>query len=50
MVDEGGAAGALDPDDVHLPGIYVDRVVLLTPEQAGELPIEKRTVRERQEA
>lgn len=45
-VDEVVEAGAIDPDDVHLPGIYVDRVVVLTPEQAGELPIEKRTVRE----
>ena len=42
--------GDIDPDDVHLPGIYVDRVVALTPEQAGELPVEKRTVRERPEA
>lgn len=49
-VDEVVEAGAIDPDDVHLPGIYVDRVVQLTPEQAGELPIEKRTVREKQEA
>lgn len=49
-VDQVVEAGAIDPDDVHLPGIYVDRVVQLTPEQAGELPIEKRTVREKQEA
>ena len=39
--------GEIDPDEVHLPGIYVDRVVLLTPEQATELPIEKTTVRAR---
>lgn len=39
--------GELDPDQVHLPGIYVDRIVLLTPEQATELPIEKTTVRQR---
>jgi 3-oxoacid CoA-transferase subunit A len=37
--------GALDPDAVHLPGIFVDRVVELTPEQAAEKRIEKRTVR-----
>lgn len=37
--------GEIDPDDVHLPGIYVHRVVQQTPEAAAELPIEKRTVR-----
>ncbi|MCW2947558.1 MAG: 3-oxoacid CoA-transferase, subunit [Actinoallomurus sp.] len=35
---------AIDPDDVHLPGIFVQRVVVLTPEQAADKPIEKRTV------
>jgi 3-oxoacid CoA-transferase subunit A len=35
---------ALDPDDVHLPGIFVQRVVELSPEQAADKPIEKRTV------
>lgn len=40
-------AGEIDPDDVHLAGIYVDRIVQLTPEQAAELPIEKTTVRRR---
>jgi 3-oxoacid CoA-transferase subunit A len=35
---------------VHLPGIYVDRVVQLSPEDAADLPIEKRTVRDRKEA
>jgi 3-oxoacid CoA-transferase subunit A len=39
--------GEIDPDEVHLPGIYVDRIVQLTPEQAAELPIEKTTVRRR---
>ncbi|MDQ1538007.1 MAG: 3-oxoacid CoA-transferase subunit, partial [Actinomycetota bacterium] len=29
---------------VHLPGIYVHRVLPLTPEQAAEKRIEKRTV------
>jgi 3-oxoacid CoA-transferase A subunit len=48
-VDEVLEPGAIDPDAVHLPGIYVDRVVALTPEQAADLPIEKRTVRERKE-
>ena len=39
--------GDLAPDDIHLPGVYIDRVVALTPEEAGELPIERRTTRER---
>ena len=39
--------GEIDPDQIHLPGIYVDRIVLLTPEEAAELPIEKTTVRTR---
>ncbi|TWE12102.1 CoA transferase subunit A [Rudaeicoccus suwonensis] len=38
--------GDIDPDDVHLPGIYVHRVVALTPDQAADKRIEKRTVRE----
>jgi 3-oxoacid CoA-transferase subunit A len=46
-VDEIVEAGQIDPDQVHLPGIYVDRVVQLTPSQAAELPIEKTTVRKR---
>ena len=37
--------GELDPNDVHTPGVYVQRVVALTPEQAAEKRIEKRTVR-----
>ena len=36
--------GEIDPDAVHLPGIYVQRVLLLTPEQAGDKHIERRTV------
>ena len=35
---------AIDPDEVQLPGIFVERVVELTPSQAGDKPIEKRTV------
>jgi len=38
--------GELDPNDVHTPGVYVQRVVALTPEQAADKRIEKRTVRE----
>ncbi len=37
--------GALDPDEVHLPGIFVQRVVPLTPEQAADKRIERRTTR-----
>jgi 3-oxoacid CoA-transferase subunit A len=37
--------GELDPDQVHTPGVYVQRVVALTTEQAAEKRIEKRTVR-----
>ena len=46
-VDELVEPGVLGPDDVHLPGIYVDRIVQLTHAQATELPIEKTTVRPR---
>ncbi|QFG26612.1 CoA transferase subunit A [Actinomadura sp. WMMB 499] len=37
--------GELDPDAVHLPGVFVQRVLELTPGQAADKPIEKRTVR-----
>ena len=39
--------GELHPDDVHLPGIFVDRIIELTSEQASDLPIEKTTTRPR---
>jgi 3-oxoacid CoA-transferase subunit A len=39
--------GELGPDAIHLPGVFVQRVVLLTPEQAARKSIEKRTVRPR---
>lgn len=39
--------GDLNPDDVHLSGIFVQRVVALTPEQASRKGIEKRTTRPR---
>jgi 3-oxoacid CoA-transferase subunit A len=38
--------GEIAPDDVHLPGVFVHRVLALTPEQAAQKPIEKRTLRE----
>ncbi len=41
--------GEIDPDQVHLAGIYVDRIVRLTPEQSAERPIERVTVRQREE-
>jgi 3-oxoacid CoA-transferase subunit A len=39
--------GELDPDEVHLPGVFVQRVVPLTAEQAAHKDIEKRTTRPR---
>jgi 3-oxoacid CoA-transferase subunit A len=47
--------GDIAPDDVHLPGVFVQRVVQLTPEQAARKAIEKLTTRgarpaEKQEA
>ena len=41
--------GELDPDRIHLPGVFVQRVVALTPEQIGSKRIERRTVRPRAE-
>ena len=38
--------GELAPDQVHLPGIYVQRVLLLDADQTAEKRIERRTVRE----
>ncbi|MBA3232895.1 MAG: CoA transferase subunit A [Propionibacteriales bacterium] len=47
-VEELVEAGELDANDVHLPGVYVQRVLPLTAEQASEKRIEKRTVRVRE--
>ncbi|HHU10273.1 MAG TPA: CoA transferase subunit A [Intrasporangiaceae bacterium] len=44
-VEELVEPGELDPDQIHLPGIYVHRVLALTPEQAADKRIERRTVR-----
>ncbi len=44
-VEELVEPGVLDPDEVHLPGVFVQRVVALTPAQAADKAIEKRTVR-----
>ncbi|MEU0036931.1 MULTISPECIES: CoA transferase subunit A [unclassified Streptomyces] len=43
-VEELVEPGEIDPDAVHLPGVFVQRVVALTPEQAGAKMIENRTV------
>ena len=45
-VEEIVATGSLDPDHIHTPGIYVDRLILGSPEKR----IEQRTVRKRAEA
>ncbi|MFG2631138.1 CoA transferase subunit A [Streptomyces sp. NPDC048473] len=44
-VEELVEPGELAPDDIHLPGVFVQRVVALTGEQAADKRIEKRTVR-----
>lgn len=44
-VEELVEPGELDPDHVHLPGVFVQRVVALTPEEAADKRIEKRTTR-----
>ena len=46
-VEELVEPGELDPNDVHTPGVYVQRVVALTPEQAADKKIEKVTTRPR---
>ena len=38
--------GELAPDEIHLPGVYVHRVVALTAAQATDKRIEKRTTRD----
>jgi len=48
-VEELVEPGEIDPNHVHTPGVFVQRVVALTPEQAAEKRIEKRTVRTRTE-
>jgi 3-oxoacid CoA-transferase subunit A len=43
-VEELVETGSLDPDEVHLPGVFVQRVVVLSPQQAADKRIERRTV------
>jgi len=40
-------AGEIEPDHIHLPGIYVKRVLQLTPEEAADKGVEQYTVRKR---
>ncbi|MEU5598458.1 CoA transferase subunit A [Streptomyces sp. NPDC020298] len=47
-VEELVEPGEIDPDQVHLPGIFVQRVVGLTPEQTADKKIEKVTVTPRE--
>ncbi len=42
--------GELNPNDVHTPGVFVQRVVALTADQAADKRIERRTVRPREGA
>ena len=46
-VDELVEPGQIDPDEVHLAGIYVNRIVQLGAVDAADLPIEKTTTRAR---
>jgi 3-oxoacid CoA-transferase subunit A len=43
-VEELVEPGDLSPDSIHLPGVFVQRVVALTPQQAENKRIERRTV------
>ncbi|WP_326701715.1 CoA transferase subunit A [Streptomyces sp. NBC_01754] len=47
-VEELVEPGEIDPDHVHLPGVFVQRVVGLTREQAADKKIEQRTVTQRE--
>jgi 3-oxoacid CoA-transferase subunit A len=37
--------GALNPDEIHVPGVFVQRIIALTPDQVATKRIERRTVR-----
>ncbi len=49
-VEELVEPGDLSPDQVHTPGVFVHRVLALTPEQAVDKRIERTTTRPRPEA
>ncbi|MGL5826519.1 MAG: CoA transferase subunit A [Nocardioides sp.] len=44
-VEELVEPGELNPNDIHTPGVYVQRVVALSGDEAAEKRIERRTVR-----
>ena len=44
-VEELVEPGEIPAEQVHLPGVFVQRVLALTPEQAADKRIERRTVR-----
>jgi 3-oxoacid CoA-transferase subunit A len=46
-VEEVVELGELDPNEIHTPGVFIQRVVELTPEQRADKRIERRTVRHR---
>ncbi len=46
-VEELVEPGELDPGQIHVPGVYVQRVVQLTADQASDKPVERRTILER---
>jgi 3-oxoacid CoA-transferase subunit A len=48
-VEELVEPGEIDPNHVHTPGVFVQRVVALTPEQAADKRIERITTRPRPE-
>jgi 3-oxoacid CoA-transferase subunit A len=47
-VEELVEPGEIPPEQVHLPGVFVQRVLALTPEQAADKRIERRTVRSKE--
>ncbi|MGH3347666.1 MAG: CoA transferase subunit A [Nocardioides sp.] len=49
-VEELVEPGELDPNNIHTPGVFVQRVVALTPEQAADKRIERVTTRPRPSA
>ncbi|MFC3577988.1 CoA transferase subunit A [Streptomyces yaanensis] len=43
-VEELVEPGALSPDEIHLPGIFVQRIVVLTPTEAADKQIERLSI------
>jgi 3-oxoacid CoA-transferase subunit A len=46
-VEELVEPGELDPNQIHAPGVFVRRVIALTPQRVRDKRIEKVTVRDR---